>query len=145
MFWILQAIDVTFGSKLWGREAYFLCLTCVFWMCFWARRRKQTDGCQRWATVITSPHRPVSCNVFNGKSQAALLPITGEPPGREETSAALQVAVDWINSPSLEQARWRLFIALFMGANSHSDDCTSHTSLGRDVLLFPWQPEGQTH
>lgn len=54
------------------------------------------------------------------------------------------VPVLWIGSAG-EQERRRLFISPFMRANSHSDDCRGHTSLGRgDVLLLPWQPEGQT-
>lgn len=39
-----------------------------------------------------------------------------------------------------------LFLSVFVRVNSHSDDRTSQSSPGRgDVLLFPWQPEEQTH
>lgn len=48
-------------------------------VCFWAGRWKRTDGSRRSAAVTTSPHRSVSCNIITGKTQPALLPITGEP------------------------------------------------------------------
>lgn len=151
MFLILQTIqDVTFGSDLWRTEAYFLSLTCaaspsrdlttlvVVRVCFWAWRWTQTDGCRRLAAVTTSQHQSVSCNVISGETQPALPPITGNLPGWEEASAVQDASFQ--AAATDKQAHWCLFLATFMSVNSQSDDRTSHTSAGREVLLFPWQP-----
>lgn len=147
--------DVTFGSDLWRTEAHFLSLTCaaspsrdlttlvVVRVCFWAWRWTQTDGCRRSAAVTTSPHRSVSCNVISGETQPALPPITGNLPGWEEASAVQDTSFQ--AAAMDKQAHWCLFLSTYVSVNGHSDDRTSHTSPGREVLLFPWQPEKQTH